>query len=57
MKEVERNTPPRLVFPLHFFRALTASLVLYNKPEHSQGFYTVKNGTEGKGLQFSIKKT
>ena len=45
--------------PLHFFRALTASRVLYNRPEHSQGFYhnAGKNGTEGKRLQFSLKKT
>lgn len=46
------------MFPLYLFRALTASRVLYNRPEHSQGFYhnAVKNGTEGKRLQFSLKK-
>ena len=36
-QEIGRNT--RLRFSLHFFRALTASCVLYNRTEHIQGFY------------------
>ena len=38
----EKTTRLRLassrVSPLHFFRALAASCVLYNRTEHSQGF-------------------
>ena len=36
IQEVGRNT--RLRLSLHFFRALAASCVLYNRTEHSQGF-------------------
>ena len=38
-QEVERNTRIRLVFPLHFFRAIAASYVFYNRTEHSRGFF------------------
>ena len=40
IQEVGRNTRLWLVFfPLHFFRTLAASCVLYNRTEHSRGFF------------------
>ena len=35
----EKHSPIGSCFPLHFFRALAASRVLYNRTEHSQGSF------------------
>ena len=40
-EEVERN------IRLHFFRAIAASCVLYNKTEHSRGFISIDRSLVG----------
>ena len=43
IKKYEETLDCISCFPLHFFRTLAVSCVLYNRTEHSQGFLTFFN--------------
>ena len=58
-KEVQGETLDYVsCFSLHFFRALAASCVLYNRTEHSQGFsicFIIKNPLNSLSITFNFQ--